>query len=101
MEWYNSFAEMLVSLLPLIIAVTAASCYIEDDEKKSDDNDYHNIILPREDWTKEMEDEFQAMCEEERRIAREKWRRKFKRITQQLKKNGMMPSKRKERRRKP
>ena len=101
MEWYNSFAEMLVSLLPLVIAVIATSFFIEDDEKKSDGNDYHNIILPREDWTQEMEDEFQAMCEEERRIAREKWRRKFERIIQQLKKNGAMPSKRNERRRKP
>lgn len=92
MEWYKSFVEILVSLLPLIIAVIAASCYIEDDEKKSDGNDYHNIILPREDWTKEMEDEFRAMCEEERHITRGRWTQMFKRIIQRMKR---------ERRRKP
>lgn len=67
MEWYNSFAEMLVSLLPLIIAITAASCYIEDDEKKSDSNDYHNIILPREDWPEEYVRELEEELKKERR----------------------------------
>ena len=70
MEWFNSFSEMLVSLLPVIIVIVVSSCCIDDYENRQDDA--HDFILPREDWTFEEEAEFQAMCEEDTRRRREK-----------------------------